>query len=445
RPDRRRCRTAGACQPSLSRPAPASLGAGLGDQSRGARVLLRALRHPAGGAAPCAVARAGLPGREGEPGAGGGLRLRQPVHHGRGPVPPVFLHHRGIAQPGWRLLAGRRGALGARRQGAQLAAQRGADRPLRARRARRLPDLVQGPLHRRGAATACDRGADEPEHHRPDPEARGDRRRRDQDRGPPAKPRLRREGDEDLARGARRLRRHGRGLRGAAAVEPHARRPFRRQPDDARRLPPAMAMTMREAKAKSDLRLALGPVLFFWPKAIVLDFYSRMVGLPLDVIYLGETVCSKRREMSGRDWLALARDIAGAGRAQVVLSGLALIEAASELSSLKRLCENGEFMVEANDMAAVRFLARQGLPFVAGPALNLYNGAGLAELVGLGVQRWVPPVECSGATIAAALAELDAAGIPRPEVEVFAHGYLPLAYSARCFTARLAGRPKDDC
>lgn len=204
-------------------------------------------------------------------------------------------------------------------------------------------------------------------------------------------------------------------------------------------------MTMREAKAKSDLRLALGPILFFWPKATVLDFYSRMVGLPLDVIYLGETVCSKRREMSGRDWLALARDIAGAGRAQVVLSGLALIEAASELSSLKRLCENGEFMVEANDMAAVRFLAAQGLPFVAGPALNLYNGAGLAELVGLGVQRWVPPVECSGATIAAALAELDAAGIPRPEVEVFAHGYLPLAYSARCFTARLAGRPKDDC
>ncbi len=200
-----------------------------------------------------------------------------------------------------------------------------------------------------------------------------------------------------------------------------------------------------KAKDKAQLRLALGPVLFYWPKPVLLDFYARMLELPLDVIYLGETVCSKRRAMSREDWVGLARELAGAGRAEVVLSGMALIEAASELSSLKRLCENGEFTVEANDMAAVRFLAGQGLPFVAGPALNLYSGASLAELAACGMRRWVPPVECPGAMVAAALAELDAAGLARPEVEVFAHGYLPLAYSARCFTARLADRPKDDC
>lgn len=198
-------------------------------------------------------------------------------------------------------------------------------------------------------------------------------------------------------------------------------------------------------KTRADLRLSLGPVLFYWPKEVLLDFYARMVELPLDVIYLGETVCAKRRSMSRQDWLGLARDIAGVGKAEVVLSGMALIEAASELSSLRRLCENGEFMVEANDMAAVRFLAGQGLPFVAGPALNLYSGASLAELLACGMTRWVPPVECPGAMVAGALAELDAARLARPEVEVFAHGYLPLAYSARCFTARLANRPKDDC
>ncbi|KNH38805.1 U32 family peptidase, partial [Pseudomonas lini] len=32
-----------------------------------------------------------------------------------------------------------------------------------------------------------------------------------------------------------------------------------------------------------------------------------------------------------------------------------------------------------------------------------------------------------------------------PEVEIFAYGHLPLAYSARCFTARAENRPKDDC
>ncbi|MRF09805.1 U32 family peptidase, partial [Escherichia coli] len=31
------------------------------------------------------------------------------------------------------------------------------------------------------------------------------------------------------------------------------------------------------------------------------------------------------------------------------------------------------------------------------------------------------------------------------EVEVFAYGHLPLAYSARCFTARSENRAKDDC
>ena len=31
------------------------------------------------------------------------------------------------------------------------------------------------------------------------------------------------------------------------------------------------------------------------------------------------------------------------------------------------------------------------------------------------------------------------------QTEVFAYGHLPLAYSARCFTARAENRPKDDC
>ncbi|KJR14348.1 protease, partial [Vibrio sp. S234-5] len=31
------------------------------------------------------------------------------------------------------------------------------------------------------------------------------------------------------------------------------------------------------------------------------------------------------------------------------------------------------------------------------------------------------------------------------DVEVFSHGYLPLAYSARWFTARAENRAKDDC
>jgi collagenase-like PrtC family protease len=193
------------------------------------------------------------------------------------------------------------------------------------------------------------------------------------------------------------------------------------------------------------MQLSLGPILFFWERQRVLDFYAEMATQPLDAIYLGETVCAKRRALRLDDWLGLARELREASSAEVLLSGLALVEAASELSGLRRLCDNGELRVEANDMAAVQFLRERGLPFVAGPALNIYNGYTLAEMLDCGLQRWVPPVECSGALIRACLNQLDELGRQRPEVELFAYGHLPLAYSARCFTARAENRPKDDC
>lgn len=193
------------------------------------------------------------------------------------------------------------------------------------------------------------------------------------------------------------------------------------------------------------MKLSLGPVLFYWDRQKTLDFYADMASQPLDVIYLGETVCSKRRSMGLDDWIGLARDLAGASAAQVVLSGLTLVEAASELSALRRLCDNGELLVEANDMGAVHYLSQKRLPFVGGPALNLYNGHALAELVGSGMIRWVPPVEMSGAMIRSARDQLERLDVAVPEIEIFAYGHLPLAYSARCFTARAENRPKDDC
>lgn len=193
------------------------------------------------------------------------------------------------------------------------------------------------------------------------------------------------------------------------------------------------------------MQLTLGPILFYWTRQQITEFYADMAEQPLDVIYLGETVCSKRRALSLADWLDLGRDLRSASGAQIVVSGLALIEAASELSSLRRLCDNGEFMVEANDMAAVQYLSQNKLPFVGGPALNLYNAFAVDELVRSGMQRWVPPVECSEALIRNLLDQARRNDTALPEIEVFAWGYLPLAYSARCFTARAENRPKDDC
>jgi O2-independent ubiquinone biosynthesis protein UbiV len=187
------------------------------------------------------------------------------------------------------------------------------------------------------------------------------------------------------------------------------------------------------------MRLTLGPLQYFWPREQVLAFYRAAATWPVDVIYLGETVCSKRRELRTRDWIALAEELAGRGR-EIVLSTLALLEAESELSSLARLVDAG-FRVEANDMSAVQLLRERGLPFIGGPTLNVYNHATLRLLREDGLQRLVLGVEHGRALIE----EFRASGEPLPELEIAAWGRLPLAYSARCFTARALDLAKDDC
>jgi collagenase-like PrtC family protease len=186
------------------------------------------------------------------------------------------------------------------------------------------------------------------------------------------------------------------------------------------------------------MKLSLGPVLYYWPRQQLLDFYDRMLELPLDIVYLGETVCSKRNQLRTDDWLELADRFQAAGK-QVVLSTLALLEAESELMRLRRICANEHFQVEANDLGAIHLL--EGRPFTAGHSVNIYNPRTLKLLAGLGLRRWVFPLELSAETLAAMQAERPA-GV---ETEVFAYGRMPLAYSARCFTARAHRLNKDDC
>ncbi|MDQ5909045.1 MAG: O2-independent ubiquinone biosynthesis protein UbiV [Pseudomonadota bacterium] len=187
-------------------------------------------------------------------------------------------------------------------------------------------------------------------------------------------------------------------------------------------------------------KLALGPVLYYWSRETLLDCYERISAAPVDILYIGETVCAKRHLMNTGDWLALAERLSATGK-EVVLSTLALLEAESELKTLRRLCENDRFTVEANDMGAVRLLAERKMPFVLGTGINVYSDQTLRFLAGLGAKRWVMPVELSRQT----LSTIQAGRPEGVETEVFAYGRMPLAYSARCFTARYHNLPKDDC
>ena len=193
------------------------------------------------------------------------------------------------------------------------------------------------------------------------------------------------------------------------------------------------------------MKYSLGPVLYYWPKETLEDFYQQAATSSADVIYLGEAVCSKRRATKVGDWLDMAKSLAGSGK-QVVLSTLALVQASSELGELKRYVENGEFLLEASDLGVVNMCAERKLPFVAGHALNCYNAVTLRLLLKQGMTRWCMPVELSRDWLANLLTQCEELGIRNKfEVEVLSYGHLPLAYSARCFTARSEDRPKDEC
>jgi collagenase-like PrtC family protease len=188
--------------------------------------------------------------------------------------------------------------------------------------------------------------------------------------------------------------------------------------------------------------LTVGPVLTYWSRATLTQFYADVAASPAHTVCLGEVVCSRRHEMKLDDWLALAADLNSAGK-EVVLSAQALIESEAELRTLRRIADQGEYLVEANDAAALHLLAGHAR-FVIGPHVNVYSRLALDELAALGAQRWVPPVELS----VEAIGEINAtpfAPTRQVDTEVFAFGRLPLAMSARCFTARHYGLNRDEC
>ncbi|KFZ38262.1 protease [Shewanella mangrovi] len=187
------------------------------------------------------------------------------------------------------------------------------------------------------------------------------------------------------------------------------------------------------------MKFSLGPLQYCWDKAAVEDFYREVAVSPIPLVYLGETVCSKRRKLRWQDYFDLADMLRSAGK-EVVFSTLALIQSDAEIQELRKQLTNSSVTLEVNDMGALALAVEQQLPFVCGPGINNYNLTSLQKMANWGMQRFVMPVDLSQKWLAPIITSQ-----PSFEIEVLGYGYLPLAHSARCFTARHHGLNKDNC
>jgi O2-independent ubiquinone biosynthesis protein UbiV len=189
-----------------------------------------------------------------------------------------------------------------------------------------------------------------------------------------------------------------------------------------------------------DAAITLGPVQFNWKPETWPDFYFRIADeAPIDVVYLGETICSKRGIFFEPHYEAVAARLKAAGKI-VVFSTLAEVMLKLDRQMVERVCALQDELVEVNDVSALTGL--QGRPHHIGPFMNVYNEETVAFLARRGASNFCLPPEMPAVSVGALCDRISTLNVT-VEVQVF--GRISLALSARCYHARAHGRTRDSC
>ncbi|WP_457645111.1 ubiquinone anaerobic biosynthesis protein UbiV [Profundibacter sp.] len=186
-------------------------------------------------------------------------------------------------------------------------------------------------------------------------------------------------------------------------------------------------------------KLTMAPILFHWSAEDKLAFYQRIANAPVDDVYLGEVVCSKRAPFFEKHYDEVADALTKAGK-QVVFSTLAEVMLKRERHMIAGFCALEDFPLEINDSAALWHLNDKS--YRVGPLMNVYNEDTMAYLAARGAVHFSLPPELPRDSVAILAAKAKELGVAT-EVQVF--GRLSLALSARCYHARAHGRIKDNC
>lgn len=187
-------------------------------------------------------------------------------------------------------------------------------------------------------------------------------------------------------------------------------------------------------------KLTLGPVAYHWSAETRRDLYARIADeAPVDEVYLGEVICSKRAPFFESEIPATIERLQRGGKT-VILSSLAEVMLPRERKATADLAEMTQPEIEINNAAGL--FARGNRPHRIGPFMNAYNEATIAWMAGQGATHVTLPSEMPADAIAVATAAACGLGLG-VEVQVF--GRASLATSARCYHARAHGRTKDNC
>lgn len=186
--------------------------------------------------------------------------------------------------------------------------------------------------------------------------------------------------------------------------------------------------------------LTLGPILFHWPAEKKRDFYFKIADeSPVKTVYVGEVVCSKRTPFFEKYLSQVIERLKQANKT-VVLSSLAEIMLSQERKATKKICQENNMLVEANDAAALYHL--KGIPHHVGPFFNTYNEDTLSFLAAQGAVHCTLPPEIPATSLSVLAPKAQALGIT---LEIQVYGRTGLALSARCYHARAHGRIKANC
>lgn len=192
------------------------------------------------------------------------------------------------------------------------------------------------------------------------------------------------------------------------------------------------------------MSVSLAPIRYSWSAQQLTRFYQAAKEWPVDIVYLGETLCAKRRVLSWDDWFAIGRDLVAAGK-EVVISSNSLQDSSMSIAEMQHLCNDNDFVLEVADSGYLQLLQMRHKPHIVGHTINVGTQAKLERFAEQGMLRWVMPREDNSADLIQNLRLAKAYQRPRQyQIEATVHGLFPLNASVIC-SRDLSFVPKRDC